>query len=97
MISTAVSITFAITICAYKVVQADVKSILAQAFAMPLETTAMAAHSANWLKRGRAILRSDSSRAIRAKMPPTQSDKATTWTTSEPIAKACEPPEALWL
>ena len=32
-----------------------------------------------------------------AKMPPTQSESATTCTTREPIANWCEPLEALWL
>jgi hypothetical protein len=53
-----VSIAFAITMRAYEVDQADAKFNLAHALANPLATTAMAAQSANWLKRGRATLRS---------------------------------------
>ena len=64
---------------AYDVDQADAKFILAQAFAIPLPTTAIAAQSANWLKRGRATLRSASLIRMRAKIPPTHRDRAITW------------------
>ena len=57
-----------------------------QAFAAPLITTAIAAHSAIWLKRGSANLRSLSGKATMEKIPPTQSESATTCTASEPTA-----------
>ena len=57
----------------------------------------MAAHNANSLKRGTAIGLSSGSNSARVITPPTQRDRATTWTTKEPVANACEPLEAEWL
>ena len=89
--------TLPITTQAYAVLHASLKSRRAQAFAVPLNTTAIAAHRANSLKRGTAIGLSSGSNSARVITPPTQRDSATTWITREPIASACEPLEAEWL
>ena len=94
---TIVITAFATTIRAYEVDHACAKSNRDHAFATPLITTAIAVHNASWLKRGKATLRSPSASNVIAQSPPTQSASATTCTTSEPIANACEPAAAEWL
>ena len=79
---------------AYEVAQASEKSNLAHAFATPLATTAMAAHRASWLNRGKAMRRSASDITAIAKTPPTHNASAMTCTTREPTASACEPEDA---
>ena len=48
------------------------------ALAIPLITTEMAAHKANWLNRGSAIVRSSDEIRSSARIPPTQSESPTT-------------------
>ena len=78
MIKVIVKNTFPITTHAYALFQASLKSKRAQAFAVPLKTTAMAAHKANSLKRGTATGLSSGSKIAKVITPPTQRDSATT-------------------
>ena len=57
----------------------------------------MTDHKASSLKRGTAIGRSSGSNSAIAITPPIQIESATTWMTSEPIARPCEPLDAAWL
>ena len=85
---TIVKIIFAATTKAYAELQAALKSKRAQAFAVPLTTTAIAAHKARTLNLGTAIARSFGSRIARVNTPPTHSESAVTCITKEPIASA---------
>ena len=78
IIKVIVKTTLPITTHAYALFQASLKFKRAQAFAVPLNTTAMAAHKANWLKRGTATGLSSGSKIANVITPPTQRDSATT-------------------